>query len=244
MATGIPRDRLRDDNLNAIPARGQGKRHVYAGGGRGKNAIVHEEEIPFLSKEQLASMDEEAILDGVEQYAGDNSEGVTGFSSYFGEKASGSEMPRDMREAIEEVELSQEDGMMQEDRSETMDETHEGPSTNSGHSPISAKVAFKKRVYIAKLDTLATVYEDTGSVVTVKTVGGKWMDLSKRDVQVVDEDSVEADSEPYPSPRKRDQGDMNDAPRDGDSDSMSAYSSKKQEGSYADRRRARKEQGR
>lgn len=253
MASAIPRDRLKLDAVNFIPARSMGKINRYAGGGHGGGAIVDAEEVPMMDSATLAKMEEEQIMEGMEEFADRRSvHGSTGFSGYFKEKAASSDMPRDMMEALaeEEPEFSQQDRGQNQERDSygDLDNTEQGESPASGHRPVAGKIGYKQKVYIASLDVLGSVYEDNGSTVTVKTVHGKWIDVSKKDIEVVKQGGVNDSGTGTPmalSPRKREQEDGNGEVRDSDNEqeSMSAFSAREDRapgGSYAERRRSRR----
>jgi len=251
MASAIPRDRLRKEAMNFIPATSVGKINRYAGGGHGGGANVHAEEIPMMDAAQLARMEEDQILEGIEEFAdGDPRHGSTHFKAYFQKSARENQMPTDMMEALAE---EQEPTLTQQDRGEDqerdgygdLDTTQQGESPASGHRPVAAgKLNFKQRVYIASLDVLGSVYEDNGNTVTVKTVHGKWIDVSKKDVEVINAGINDGGTgTPTLSPRKVNQEDGDGEVRDEDNgqDSMSAFSERRVEsGTYADRRRARR----
>jgi len=254
MASAIPRDRLKAEAMNFIPAKSVGKINRYAGGGHGSGAMVDSEEIPIMDAAQLARMEEDAIMDGVEAFAsGGREHGSTGFSGYFREKAANSVMPSDMLEALAEEEptLTQQDRPQNQERDSygDLDETSQGESPASGHRPVAAgKIGYKQKVYIASLDVLGSVYEDNGSTVTVKTVHGKWIDVSKKDIELVKQGGVNdtGTGTPTPlSPRKVRQEDGDEEVRDSDNgqESLSAFSAREDRapgGSYAERRRQRR----
>lgn len=254
MPSAIPRDRLKAEAMNFIPAKTMGKVHRYAGGGHGGGAHVDAEEIPMVDDAQLAKMEEDQILDGIEAFAGGAREhGSTGFSGYFREKAANSEMPRDMMEALAEEEptFTQQDRPANRERDSygDLDRTEQGESPASGHRPIAAgKLGFKQKVYIASLDVLGSVYEDNGATVTVKTVHGKWIDVSKKDIEVVQQAGVNSSGTGTPtplSPRKVREEDGDEEVRDSDNgqESLSAFSAREDRapgGTYADRRRQRR----
>lgn len=238
---------MRTDQVNFIPPKSMGRIPRYAGGGHGSGAVVSMEEVPIIPDAQLAKMEEDQILAGMEEFAGKDARyGATGFGSYFRDAAAKTQIPTDMLAALaedQEPEFSQQENMPEErDQDHGLDDGHQGESPNSGHSPVVSKLGFKQKVYVASLDSLATIYEDNGSTVTLKTVHGQWIEVSKKDVQIISTSDVASDGEAPLSPRKRNQEDFNDGPSNQDSDSMSAFSGKKPSGgeSYADRRRAKR----
>lgn len=209
------------------------------------------EALPRMTAEEISEWEEDQLVAGLENITVRGAR-RSGFSDYLekeGEEAEG-------EVTFQQDEYPQEERFRERDE-DTYYNRSQGPGEGHGkvdHGIVGKKAGFRQKVYIASLDTIATVYEDNGNIITAKTTDGEWLtDFPKSEVKIIatNRPTMErsnpgpgqpgsGDDEVFPVPRKRDRNDRGSMTqverRDESSESMHAFSGRE---SYAEKRRQR-----